>query len=92
MSTSPSRRGWTRSSKRATLLHQESEVLVRETTTAWLMLALLASCVECSASACGVVALLYAAFTGFFRVGLRGQTVSGWSLAMAVISTLQLLA
>ena len=56
------------------------------------MQALSASCVECSASACGVVALLYAAFTGLFRVGLRGQAVSGWSLAMAVISTLQLLA
>ena len=65
---------------------------LRETPTARLVQALFLSCVECSASACGVVALLYAAFAGLFRVWLRGQTVSGWSLAMAVISTLQLLA
>jgi len=50
------------------------------------------ACVECLASICSVVALLYAAFTGLFRAWLGGQAVSGWCLAMAIISTLQLLA
>merc|ERR1712100_872278 len=50
------------------------------------------ACVECLASICSVVALLYAAFTGLFRAWLGGQAVSGWCLAMAIISSLQLLA
>jgi len=50
------------------------------------------ACVECSASICSIVALVYAGFTGLFRAWLGGQAVSGWCLAMAVISTLQLLA
>jgi len=50
------------------------------------------ACVECLASVCSIVALLYAAFTGLFRAWLGGQAVSGWCLAMAIISTLQLLA
>ena len=39
-----------------------------------------------------IIALIYAAFTGLFRAWLGGQAVSGWCLAMAIISTLQLLA
>ena len=62
---------------------------LKETITAGLVQALFLSCVECSASACGVVALLYAAFTGLLRAWFCGQAVSGWCLAMAVISTLQ---
>merc|ERR1719299_196084 len=54
--------------------------------------AALFACVECLASICSIVALLYAAFTGLFRAWLGGQAVSGWCLAMAIISTLQLLA
>merc|ERR1719329_934653 len=50
------------------------------------------ACVECLASICSIVALVYAAFTGLFRAWLGGQAVSGWCLAMAIISTLQLLA
>jgi hypothetical protein len=56
------------------------------------LLSACAACVECLASICSVVALLYAAFTGLFRAWLGGQAVSGWCLAMAIISTLQLLA
>jgi len=48
--------------------------------------------VECLASICSIIALVYAAFTGLFRAWLGGQAVSGWCLAMAIISTLQLLA
>jgi len=50
------------------------------------------ACVECLASICSIVALVYAAFTGLFRAWLGGQAVSGWCLAMAIISTLQLVA
>jgi len=50
------------------------------------------ACVECLASICSIIALVYAAFTGLFRAWLGGQAVSGWCLAMAIISTLQLLA
>jgi len=50
------------------------------------------ACIECLASICSIIALLYAAFTGLFRAWLGGQAVSGWCLAMAIISTLQLLA
>jgi len=50
------------------------------------------ACVECCASICSIIALVYAAFTGLFRAWLGGQAVSGWCLAMAIISTLQLLA
>jgi len=54
--------------------------------------AALFACIECLASICSIIALLYAAFTGLFRAWLGGQAVSGWCLAMAIISTLQLLA
>jgi hypothetical protein len=50
------------------------------------------ACIECLASICSIIALLYAAFTGLFRAWLGGQAVSGWCLAMAIVSTLQLLA
>merc|ERR1719316_321324 len=50
------------------------------------------ACVEWLASICSIIALIYAAFTGLFRAWLGGQAVSGWCLAMAIISTLQLLA
>jgi len=50
------------------------------------------ACVECAASICSIIALVYAVFTGLFRAWLGGQAVSGWCLAMAIISTLQLLA
>jgi len=50
------------------------------------------ACVECLASICSIIALIYAAFTGLFRAWLGGQAVSGWCLAMAIISTLQLVA
>jgi len=50
------------------------------------------ACVECGASICSIIALVYACFTGLFQAWLGGQVVSGWCLAMAIISTLQLLA
>jgi len=50
------------------------------------------TCIEVAASICSVIALVYAALTGLFRAWLGGQAVSGWCLAMAIISTLQLLA
>jgi len=50
------------------------------------------ACIECLASICSIIALVYAALTGLFRAWLGGQAVSGWCLAMAIISTLQLLA
>jgi len=50
------------------------------------------ACIECAASICSIIALVYAGFTGLFRAWLGGQAVSGWCLAMAIISTLQLLA
>merc|ERR1712224_319433 len=50
------------------------------------------ACIEVAASICSVIALVYAALTGLFRAWLGGQAVSGWCLAMAIISTLQLLA
>jgi len=50
------------------------------------------ACVECLASICSIIALVYAALTGLFRAWLGGQAVSGWCLAMAIISSLQLLA
>ena len=60
--------------------------------TARLVQAPVALCAECSASVRGVAALLDTAFTDLVQAWLCGQAVSGWSLAMAVISTLQLLA
>ena len=62
---------------------------LKETPTSRPVQALFATGVECSISICSVVALLYAAFTGLFRAWLAGQAVSGWYLAIAVISTLQ---
>jgi len=50
------------------------------------------ACIECLASICSIIALVYAAATGLFRAWLGGQAVSGWCLAMAIISSLQLLA
>merc|ERR1719271_1285090 len=50
------------------------------------------ACIECAASICSIIALVYAGFTGLFRAWLGGQAMSGWCLAMAIISTLQLLA
>ena len=50
------------------------------------------ACVECAASICSIIALVYTALTSLFRAWLGGQAVSGWCLAMAIISTLQLLA
>merc|ERR1719327_1633504 len=35
------------------------------------------ACVECLASICSIIALVYAAFTGLFRAWLGGQAVSG---------------
>ena len=43
--------------------------------------------VECVAS---IVGLVYCAFTGLSRERLGGQAVSGWFLAMVIISTLTL--
>ena len=62
---------------------------LKETPTSRLVQVLFATCVECSISICSVVALLYPTFIGLFRAWLCGQNVSGWCLAMAVISTLQ---
>jgi len=53
--------------------------------------AMLVGCVECLASLCSIGALIYACMTGLFRAWLGGQAVSGWCLAMAIISTLQLI-
>jgi len=50
------------------------------------------ACVECAASICSICALVYAFLTGLFQAWLGGQTVDGWCLAMAIISTLQLVA
>jgi len=50
------------------------------------------ACIECLASIFSVGALIYCLITGLFRAWLGGQAVSGWCLAMAIISTLQLLA
>jgi hypothetical protein len=50
------------------------------------------ACVECLASICSILALVYCCFTGLPRAWLGGQSVSGWCLAMTIISTLQLLA
>jgi len=49
------------------------------------------ACIECLASICSIGALIYCAMTGLFRAWLGGQAVSGWCLALAIISTLQLL-
>ena len=68
------------------------EVQFRKMPTSRLVQAPFFSRVGCAASISSVVALLYAAFTGLFRTWLCGQAVSGWSLAMAVISTLRLFA
>ena len=53
--------------------------------------ALLAS-VECVASCCSVIMLVYAIFTGLSRARLGGPAVSGWHTSAAIISTLRLLA
>jgi hypothetical protein len=50
------------------------------------------ACVECAASICSIITLVYAVLTDLFRAWLGGQAVSGWCLAMAIISTLRLLA
>jgi hypothetical protein len=49
------------------------------------------ACVECATNICSIIALVYTAVTGLFRAWLGGQAVSGWCIAMAIISTLQLL-
>jgi len=49
------------------------------------------ACVECLASICSIGALIYCLMTGLFRAWLGGQAVSGWCLALAIISVLQLL-
>merc|ERR1719446_252805 len=49
------------------------------------------ACIECLASICSICALIYCCMTGLFRAWLGGQTVSGWCLALAIISTLQLI-
>lgn len=49
------------------------------------------ACVECLASVCSIGALVYCIMTGLFRAWMGGQKVSGWCLALVVISTLQLL-
>jgi len=51
----------------------------------------LVACVECCASICSICALIYCLMTGLFRAWLGGQAVSGWCLALAIISVLQLL-
>jgi len=51
----------------------------------------LVACVECCASICSICALIYCLMTGLFRAWLGGQRVSGWCLALAIISVLQLL-
>merc|ERR1719235_1672325 len=48
------------------------------------------ACVECIASICSICALVYCIMTGLFRAWMGGQSVSGWCLALVVISTLQL--
>lgn len=53
--------------------------------------AALVGCVECFASICSILALVYACMTGLFRAWMGGQTVGGWCLAMAIISSLQLI-
>merc|ERR1719454_572606 len=53
--------------------------------------AALFACVECVASICSICALVYCIMTGLFRAWMGGQAVSGWCLALVVISTLQLL-
>ena len=47
-------------------------------------------CAGCCDSICSVIALMYAAFTGLFRVWPSGQAASSGCLAMAIISTFQL--
>jgi len=49
------------------------------------------ACVECLASICSLVALVYCIATGLFRAWMGGQAVSGWCLAVVVLSTLQLI-
>jgi len=49
------------------------------------------ACIECLASIFSVGALIYCLITGLFRAWLGGQAVSGWCLALAIISTLQLI-
>jgi len=48
------------------------------------------ACIECVASICSICALIYCLMTGLFRAWLGGQSVSGWCLALAIISVLQL--
>ena len=53
--------------------------------------ALLAS-VECVASSCSIIPLVYAILTGLSRARLGGPAVSGWHTSAAIISTFRLLA
>merc|ERR1719331_1408669 len=53
--------------------------------------AALFACVECVSSICSICALVYCIMTGLFRAWMGGQSVSGWCLALVVISTLQLI-
>lgn len=53
--------------------------------------AALFACVECVASICSIGALVYCIMTGLFRAWMGGQAVSGWCLALVIISTLQLI-
>jgi len=53
--------------------------------------AALFACVECVSSICSICALVYCIMTGLFRAWMGGQAVSGWCLALVVISTLQLI-
>ena len=47
---------------------------------------------ECTASICSIVALVFVAFMGLFRAWPGCQAVSGWCLALTIISYLSLLA
>merc|ERR1719235_958671 len=50
------------------------------------------ACVECTASIFSIIALVYSCYTGLWQALLGGQAVSGWCLALAIISILQVLA
>jgi len=47
--------------------------------------------VECLGSICSLIALVYCIATGLFRAWMGGQAVSGWCLAVVVLSTIQLI-
>ena len=53
--------------------------------------ALLAS-VECVASSCSIISLVYATVTGPSRARMGGQAASDWHISAAIISSLRLLA